>query len=279
MVVALAALKEGLIDPKQRVHCPGHYDLGNHRFHCWTWKIGGHGNVNLEDSIAKSCDVYFYHVAMQLGALKISEMAINLGFGELTGVDLLGEKKGLIPTPEWARFRKGFFKQKGQAINMSIGQGVVLSTPIQLARMMAMLVNGGKIIKPHLVEPETSEPVKYIEGLEQPWLELIHQGMAGCVNQPGGTAYGARPPNPDEWSFGGKTGSTQVSRITMQQRHDGSYADLPYHLKDHALFVGFAPLEKPKHAISVIVEHGMSGGRVASPLGRDILMAARSLDV
>ncbi len=279
MIVALAALKEGLIDPKNQVHCPGHYDLGKHRFHCWTWKIGGHGAVNLESAIAKSCDVYFYHVAMQIGALKISEMASRLGFGELTGIELFGEKKGLIPTLEWAKFRKGFFTQKGQAINMSIGQGVILSTPLQLVRMMAMLVNGGKIIKPHLVATETFEPVKYIEGIEQSWLALMHQGMAGCINQPGGTAYGARPPNPKEWSFGGKTGSTQVSRITMQQRNDGSYADLPYHLKDHALFVGFAPLENPKHAVAVIVEHGMSGGRVASPIGRDILTAARDIDV
>lgn len=278
MVVALAALKEG-IDPKNHAFCPGHYDLGNHRFHCWTWKTGGHGTVNLEDSIAQSCDVYFYHIALQLGALKISEMAIRLGFGEITGIELLGEKKGLIPTPEWARFRKGFFKHKGQAINMSIGQGVILSTPLQLARMIAMLVNGGKIIKPHLISPDIHEPTKYIEGVEQSWLELLHKGMNGCVNRPGGTAYGARPSSPEKWSFGGKTGSTQVSRITMQQRLDGSYADLPYHLKDHAIFVGFAPIEKPKHVVSVVVEHGMSGGRVASPLSRDILMAARDLDV
>ena len=278
MVVAIAALSAG-IDPKNHVHCPGHFDLGNHRFHCWTWKTGGHGTVNLEDSIAKSCDVYFYHVALQLGALKISEMAMKLGLGEITGIELLGEKKGLIPTPEWAKFRKGFFKQKGQAINMSIGQGVISSTLLQLSRMTAILVNGGKIIKPHLIKPENYDSTKYLEGIDPHWLELLHQGMANCVNQPGGTAYAARPPSPDEWSFGGKTGSTQVCRITMQQRNDGSYADLPYHLKDHAIFVGFAPLEKPKHAVSVIVEHGASGGRVAAPLGRDILLATRNLDV
>lgn len=278
MIVALAALKEG-IDPKNHVFCPGHYNLGNNRFHCWTWKTGGHGTVNLEDSIAQSCDVYFYHIALQLGALKIAEMAIKLGFGEITGIELLGEKKGLIPTPEWARFRKGFFKHKGQAINMSIGQGVILSTPIQLVRMIAMLVNGGKIIKPHLIKPENDLPDQYIEGIDPLWLELLHKGMEGCVNRPGGTAFGARPPSPETWSFGGKTGSTQVCRITMQQRQDGTYADLPYHLKDHAIFVGFAPLDQPKHAVSVIVEHGMSGGRVASPLSRDILMAARDIDV
>ena len=277
MVVALAALSEGIIDQQSHVNCPGHYDLGNHRFHCWTWKTGGHGRMSLENAIARSCDVFFYHVALQIGALKIVEMASRLGFGELTGIELDGEKKGLIPTPEWAKFRKGFFKQKGQALNISIGQGVILSTPLQLTRMIAMLVNGGKIIKPHLVKPESYEQ-KHLEGIETQWLELLHQGMANCVNQPGGTAYGSRP-NTADWSFGGKTGSTQVSRITMQQRNDGSYKDLPYHLKDHALFVGFAPIEQPKHAVAVIIEHGMSGGRVAAPLGRDILMAARSIDV
>jgi len=233
--------------------------------------------MNLESAIAQSCDVFFYHVALQIGALKMVKMASRLGFGALTGIELGNEKKGLIPTPEWAKFRKGFFKQKGQALNISIGQGVILSTPIQLARMISMLVNGGKIVKPHLVKAEIQAP-QYLEGIEAQWLEWLHQGMVSCVNKPGGSAYGARS-NLADWNFGGKTGSTQVCRITMQQRADGSYKDFPYHLKDHAIFVGFAPHEKPKHAVAVIVEHGMSGGRVAAPLGRDILIAARNIDV
>ena len=278
MIIALAALNEGIIDQNTKIHCPGHYDLGNHRFHCWTWKLGGHGTVNLEKAIAESCDVYFYHVALKIGALKMVEMASRFLLGQPTGIELNGEKKGLIPTPEWAKFRKGFFKQKGQAINISIGQGVILSTPVQMVRMIAMLVNGGKIITPHLVKKEDPIPEKFVEGIEPFWLEWIQDAMNKCVNDPRGTAHRANP-NLSDWGFGGKTGSAQVCRITMEQRADGSYKNLPYHLKDHAIFVGYAPLEKPQHAISLVIEHGMSGGGVAAPVAGQILQAARHLYV
>jgi penicillin-binding protein 2 len=278
MIIALSALNEGIIDQNTKIHCPGHYDLGNHRFHCWTWKLGGHGTVNLEKAIAESCDVYFYHVALKIGALKMVEMASRFLLGQPTGIELNGEKKGLIPTPEWAKFRKGFFKQKGQAINISIGQGVILSTPVQMVRMIAMLVNGGKIITPHLVKKEDPIPEKFVEGIEPFWLEWIQDAMNKCVNDPRGTAHRANP-NLSNWGFGGKTGSAQVCRITMEQRADGSYKNLPYHLKDHAIFVGYAPLEKPQHAISLVIEHGMSGGGVAAPVAGQILQAARHLYV
>jgi penicillin-binding protein 2 len=273
MIVALAALKEGVINSKTEFYCPGHYDLGSHRFHCWTWKLGGHGTVNLESAIARSCDTYFYHVALQIGALKMVEMAQKFLLGQATGIELKSEKKGLLPTPEWAKFRKGFFTQKGNAFNISIGQGVVLSTPLQLARMTAMLANKGKIVRPHLVEPQNAEPEKFIDGIEPEWYELMQAGMMGCVNQPGGTAYGARPTS--DWVIAGKTGSSQVSRITMQQRQDGTYKDLPYQLRDHAFFVGFAPYDSPKYAVSILIEHGQSGGRVAAPVGVQALLATK----
>lgn len=278
MIVALAGLSEGMIDQDSHVHCPGHYDLGSNRFHCWTWKNGGHGTVNLERAIAESCDVYFYHLAFKIGSLKMVEMASRFQLGQLTGIELSGEKKGLIPSIEWAKFRKGFFKQKGQTLNISIGQGVILSTPLQMAKMIAMLVNGGKIITPHLVENENQPPEKFIEGIEPCWLEWIQHAMNKCVNDPRGTAHRANPHLKD-WSFGGKSGSAQVCRITMQQRADGSYKDLPYHLKDHAIFVGYAPIEKPQHAVSVVIEHGVSGGAVAGPVAGKILQAARHLYV
>ncbi len=278
MIVAMAGLSEGMIDQDSHVHCPGHYDLGSNRFHCWTWKNGGHGSVNLERAIAESCDVYFYHLAFKIGSLKMVEMASRFQLGQLTGIELSGEKKGLIPSVEWAKFRKGFFKQKGQTLNISIGQGVILSTPLQMAKMIAMLVNGGKVITPHLVEKEIQPPEKFIEGIEPIWLEWIQQAMNKCVNDPRGTAHRANPHLKD-WSFGGKSGSAQVCRITMQQRADGSYKDLPYHLKDHAIFVGYAPIEKPQHAVSVVIEHGVSGGGVAGPVAGKILQAARHLYV
>ncbi len=278
MMVALTALSEGAVDQDIKVHCPGHYNLGAHRFHCWTWKTGGHGTVNLERAIAESCDVYFYHLALKVGALKMVEMAARFQLGQLTGIELSGEKKGLIPNLEWARFRKGFFRQKGQALNISIGQGVILSTPLQMARMIAMLVNGGKIITPHLVNKDISKPEQFVEGIDPCWLEWIQQAMNKCVNDPKGTASRANP-HLNDWSFGGKSGSAQVCRITMQQREDGTYKDLPYHLKDHAIFVGYAPVEKPQHAVCVVIEHGMSGGGVAGPVAGQILQAARHLYV
>ena len=278
MIVALAGLKEGVIDRDSHVFCPGHYNLGSHVFHCWTWKRGGHGTVNLERAIAESCDVYFYHVALKIGALKIVEMASRFQLGQLTNIELDGEKKGLIPSLEWAKFRKGFFKQKGNALNISIGQGVILSTPIQMARMIAMLINGGKIISPHLVKKETDSPEMIVDGIQPCWLEWIQQAMNKCVNDPRGTANRANP-HLNDWTFGGKSGSAQVCRITMAQRADGTYKDLPYHLKDHAIFVGYAPIEKAQHAVSVIIEHGMSGGGVAGPVAGQILQAARHLYV
>lgn len=278
MIVALAALNEGIVDQESHIHCPGHYNLGSNRIHCWTWKNGGHGTVNLERAIAESCDVYFYHLALKIGSLKMVEMASRFELGQLTGIELSGEKKGLIPSPEWAKFRKGFFKQKGQALNISIGQGVILSTPLQMARMIAMLVNGGKIIAPHLVKTEVIHPEKFVAGIEPHWLEWIQQAMNKVVNDPKGTAHRANP-NLNDWSFGGKSGSAQVCRITMQQRADGTYKDLPYHLKDHAIFVGYAPIEKPQHAVSVVIEHGVSGGGVAGPVAGQILQAARHLYV
>lgn len=278
MIIALAGLNEGVIDQDTKIHCPGHYDLDTHRFHCWTWKTHGHGYVNLERAIAESCDVYFYNVAMKIGTMKMVEMASRFQLGQPTGIEIEGEKKGLIPNQEWAKFRKGFFRQKGQAINISIGQGVILSTPLQMVRMISMLVNGGKMITPHLVKQESLPPAQFVEGIEPFWLDWIRQAMDKCVNDPRGTAHRANP-NLTDWSFGGKSGSAQVCRITMQQRQDGTYKDLPYHLKDHAIFVGYAPLENPQHAVSVVIEHGMSGGGVAGPVAGKILQAARHLYV
>ncbi len=276
MVVALAALEAGVVKQNMNMYCPGHYDLGSHRFHCWTWKNGGHGNVDIVAALSRSCDVFFYKVAMELGSKKICETAEKLGLGLQTGIALPHETKGLIPNESYFKSHPTFLKHKGNAINISIGQGIILTTPLQLAFMTSTLVNGGKILTPLLSTSETigsKSPT-----IDPKHLEVIKAGMDGCVNQPGGTAYFRRHEGKD-WAFGGKSGSTQVSRITMQQRRDGSYKDLPYHLCDHALFVGYAPIIKPKHAVCVLVEHGKSGGRVAAPLAREILYEAHKLGI
>jgi penicillin-binding protein 2 len=271
IIVALAALQEKVIDPHASFHCPGHYDYNDHRFHCWNWKQGGHGSVNLQSAIAQSCDTYFFNVATKLGIDAMIAMGRTFGFGEITGIELPGEKAGLMPSKEWKREHKRQAWTGGDTINASIGQGYLLSTPLQQAKMTAMLVNGLKPITPHLIKrPEIIIPSNV--SIEPEYIALIHQGMADVVNHPRGTAYRSRIMD-DTFLMGGKTASTQVIRITAEQRLEGTHNDRPYHLREHAMFTAFAPVDIPRYAVAVVVEHGASGARTAAPLARDILIA------
>lgn len=275
MIVSLAGLSTGAINEHTTFHCPGHYDFYGHRFHCWHWKHGGHGSINLESAIAQSCDVYFYHLALLLGVDAIAAAARSFGLGSLTGIELSGEKAGLVPTKNWKRLVKRQAWSTGETLNIAIGQGYVLATPLQLAKMTAMLVNGLHPITPHLVKKDdiqTSMSLDY----SHKHCQLILNGMANTVNKPWGTVYRSRI---EELGFemGGKTGSTQVSRITQQERETNTLNNRPYFLREHAIFVGYAPLENPRFAISILVEHGGSGARAAAPLGKEILLAAQKL--
>jgi len=278
MIVGLAALKRGLINSKTCFSCPGHYDFYNHRFHCHSWRYGGHGQVNLEKALIQSCDVFFYHLGTMMGADAMAEAAQEFGLGIATGIELPSEKAGLVPNKTWKLKNKNQAWTPGDTINMSIGQGAMLSTPVQLAKMMAILVNGMQPVTPHLIKGRIAKPTKppkvlnYTEEFQQ----LIKLGMYGVVNNPGGTAYGARP-NSSSWQMAGKTGSSQVSRITLKQRENKTLNDRPYELREHAVFTGYAPFSNPKYVVSVVVEHGGSGGKVAAPIGRDILAAASLL--
>ncbi len=274
MVVALTALNAGIIDEKTSFHCPGHFDYHGHIFHCWRWKNGGHGHVTLQSAIASSCDVFFYQIATRLDVDDIAETAGMFGLGQLTGLEIFGEKRGLIPTRKWKKTIRKQSWSGGETINLSIGQGSVLATPIQLAKMVAQFVNGGLNIRPHFIkgnEHNNPTPLPFKES----FFEIIKDGMIDAINEPWGTSYASRLDEP--YSFGGKTGSTQVSRITKEERDQGTLNQRPYHLREHALFCGFAPIENPRFATCVVVEHGGSGGRVAAPLGKEILLAAQKL--
>ncbi len=277
MIVALAGLNSGSIDANTAFHCPGHYDFHDHRFHCWNWRLGGHGHVNLAGAISQSCDVYFYSLAGSglLGVDTIAATAKEFGLGAPTGIELFGEKHGLVPTKSWKRIVKRQSWSPGETINISIGQGYVLATPLQLAKMTAMLVNGLRPVTPHLIKKEGLTPFVSL-GYAPKYSQLILDSMANAVNQPWGTAYKSRILEEGR-EMGGKTGSTQVVRITQQQRQDNVHNDRPYFLREHALFVGYAPVHSPRFAVSVLVEHGGSGGRAAAPLARDILTAAQHL--
>ncbi len=278
MVVALAALEKGVISSESEIYCSGDTKLGDATFHCW--KKGGHGITNLKKAIAESCDVYFYEIAKRTGIERIAEIAKRLGFGSRLGLDLPGEKPGLIPSNEWKKKVIGAPWQQGETLLAGIGQGYVLTTPVQLVVMMARLVNGGVAVTPHLTRDVISEDVfvrraKKVNkniGLAPAHLSLIRDAMHSVVNVPGGTAFNSRIKN-SEFRMGGKTGTAQVRRISMQERETRVLKnnELPWKERDHALFVGFAPVDSPRYAISVVVEHGGAGSKVAAPIARDVL--------
>ena len=273
MITAIAGLKKGVINKNTRFNCTGCYELGKHKFHCWRWKHGGHGSVDLEDALAESCDVYFYNVARMLSPDDIAQVARDFGLGELTGIDLPNEKSGLIPTKAWKKEKKKQSWTTGDTFNMSIGQGFVLTTPLQLAKMTAMLVNGLKPITPHLrknAKISDSPPLKY--NLEH--IQTVLSGMVAVVNSWYGTARSSVIED-DNFRFGGKTGSSQVFRITEQLRRAGKTVSDDYWKKEHAVFVGYAPIDNPQIAVSVLVEHGGGGAHTAAPIARDVLLAAR----
>jgi len=285
MMVALAALEGGHIDPAGEVFCTGHLDLGNRRFHCW--KRGGHGRMNMYTGISRSCDFYFYELASRVGVDNIAAMARRFGLGEKLGIDLPSERKGLIPTRDWKLAVYGVPWQKGETLVIGIGQGFVLATPLQLAVMTARIANGGIAISPKLVRetqrvgkrlPDSREPFPSM-GLSVANLAVVQKGMLDVTNDPRGTAYRARIEE-SGMAMAGKTGSVQVKRITKAERERGvvKNEDREWKDRDHALFVGYAPVDSPRYAVSVVVEHGGGGSKAAAPIARDLLREVQRRD-
>lgn len=278
MIVALAGLEAGVIKPDTRFFCAGKMVLGNHTFHCW--KKQGHGYINVVEALQHSCDIFFYETAQKLGIERIAEMARRFGLGSKINIGLDNEKEGLIPDKEWKLRRFGESWQQGESLISGIGQGYILTTPIQLVTMMARLVNGGYEVKPTFTKlsDEQKHQLKKIN-VSQEHLNLIKDGMYAVVNKPGGTAYRSQFDYKGQ-RMGGKTGTTQVRRISMKERQTGilKESELPWHLRNHALFVGYAPHDNPKYAVVVLVEHGGGGSAVAAPIAGKILRAAVELD-
>ena len=283
MVVALAALEKGIISNRSNYFCTGSLELGDSIFHCW--KKNGHGKMNMISAIAQSCDVYFYEVAKRLGIDAISLMARRLGLGQIFNIELSGEAKGLMPTREWKKKNKNSSWQQGETLLAGIGQGLILATPLQLAVMTSRIVNGGKAVTPRLTKGislnksdlDSSNNSKLGNfkniGINITNLDLVKKSMSFVTNSPQGTAFRARIIDP-KYRFGGKTGTVQVRRISAEEREIGvkKNKDLEWHERDHALFVGYAPLSNPRYVVSVVVEHGGGGSTVAAPLARDILL-------
>ena len=282
MVVALAALEKGAITPASRFFCPGSLKVGDAEFHCW--KRGGHGEVALNKGITQSCDVYFYEVARRTGIDRIAAMARRLGLGQVLGIDLPGEMAGLIPTRDWKQATIGGTWQLGETLIAGIGQGSILVTPLQLAVMTARIVNGGFAVTPHVTRDIVDRKGVFPRdrggfetlGLSPRHLALVRRGTDGVVNAPMGTARRARIVEPG-FEMGGKTGTVQVRRITKAEREQGvrKNKDVAWKDRDHAMFVGYAPVHAPRYAVAVVVEHGGGGSKVAAPIARDILLATQ----
>jgi penicillin-binding protein 2 len=276
MVTALAALEAGLITAEDTVHCPGHLEVSDRKFHCW--KRAGHGHMNLELSLRESCDVYYYYLALKVGIENISAMARKLGMGEKHDIPMSAVASGLTPTKEWKQRVRGKEWVIGDTVNASIGQGFVLSSPLQLAVMTARLATG-RAISPRLVNTidGIAQPTGLGEnlGINENNLRKIRKAMFEVSNSRRGTAYGSRIIE-DAFRMAGKTGTSQVRNISAAERARGvtRNADLPWKRRDHALFVNFAPYDNPEIAVSVVVEHGGGGSTAAAPIARDVTLQA-----
>ncbi len=287
VAVALAALESGATTPNTKFNCPGYLELGDTRFHCW--KPQGHGLLDMHGGIKNSCDVYFYETARRTGVDRIAEMACRLGMGAVTGIDLTGERPGLIPTRAWKKATLGQAWTQGETLVTGIGQGFVLATPLQLVLMLSRVVNGGKAAVPRIVRkpPEggliqasfaEGEPPPSL-GIAEASLQVLLSGMNAVVND-GGTAHGARIAQPG-MEMGGKSGTSQVRRITVAEREHKKRGpeDRPWRERDNALFIAYAPVSAPRYACAVVIEHAGSGGSIAAaPIARDLLIEAQTRD-
>lgn len=273
MVSALAALEGGFIKPDEKIRCGGYLEVYNRRFHCW--RRGGHGKIDLHNSLKQSCDVYYYDVAQRVGIENMSAMARKLGIGVSHDISLPGVREGMAPTKGWKKQKKKKDWVVGDSLNAAIGQGYVLASPMQLAVMTARIASGNQI-SPRLVNAidDHPQPVKGRKPMDIDPAHLAHvrKGMFAVVNEPGGTAGGSRI-RAKGMKMAGKTGTSQVRFITKEERARGviKNKDLPWERRDHALFVGFAPYDNPRFAISVVVEHGGGGSKAAAPIARDVL--------
>ncbi|MBN9543555.1 MAG: penicillin-binding protein 2 [Alphaproteobacteria bacterium] len=267
-IVTAAAIAEAGIDPNTTVHCGGSFWLGNHKFHCW--KHEGHGSVNMPSAIQKSCNVYFYTMARRIGFEKIHEVAKKLGLGEKFDLGLIGEVGGILPNRAWKKKRLKQEWHPGDTLNCAIGHGFLATTPMQLAVMTARIASG-KMVSPKLTAQYGGLNVKDVD-LSEKTLNALRTGMDMVVNKPGGTVFRHKIDNPKH-AFAAKTGTAQVvalkhDSVTGKALNDNETWETAH----HGWCVGYAPVDSPKFACAVIVEHGGSGSGAAAPVLREVLL-------
>jgi penicillin-binding protein 2 len=276
MITAMAGLSSGVIDADTVFYDPGYFKFGKRRYHCW--KRGGHGAVNLKRAISESCDVYFYQVGLRVGVDRLAAMANKFGLGHKSGIEMEHEKGGLTPTKAWKlnKYKKKW--QEGETLSVAIGQGFDLVTPLQICLMTATIANGGKQLRPQVIEkisdPEGNVLQQFSPIVNQDlqgdkrFLPLIREGMEEVIQGRRGTARKVRIKG---ITIGGKTGTAQVVRL--KQYKNLKDKDIPYKYRDHAWFTCYAPAEDPEIAITVLVEHGLHGGSGAGPVARALMVS------
>lgn len=278
--VVLAALEAGCISPKTRLDCEGVLTVGRHPFHCWMHRWGGHKKLDTHGALVRSCDVFMYRLGLLLGASKLKDVFLQLGLGNAEKLEGFDEARyGLVPDAAWKKRVKRQAWTRGDTLLMSIGQGAMLATPLELAVMAARLATG-RAVKPtylKVAEPSTVFPKL---GFTPTHLRFVQKSLFDVVNTRQGTVYRWRIDQPG-FEMAGKTGTSQVRRISLQERREGvkKTHERPWSHRDHALYIGYTLAQKgrPPLAVAVVVEHGGWGGPAAAPLGRDVLMRAQQL--
>ena len=276
IVTAIAGLEEGVISEHTRMFCPGYYRYGDRTFRCW--KRGGHGFMKVADALVQSCDVFFYQVGEKLGVDRLAKYAKTCGLGLPTGIDLDREAKGLVPTSVWKLSRLGVPWQGGETLSVAIGQGFDLVTPIQMLSLISAVANGGIRYKPlvvgriessdgSLVKKEVPVPLGRLSASEKT-LQIIRRSLIDAVNTPTGTGWIARIPGVD---VAGKTGTAQVVSMAEVDDKEKSVESTRLRHRDHAWFIAFAPAEKPRIAVAVLIEHGGHGSKAAGPIAREMI--------
>lgn len=273
----LAGLEVGDLTADRRVSCPGYFQLPNSSHQYRDWRKGGHGAVDLKSAITQSCDVYFYKLALSLGIDKLSEFMGRFGFGKRTGIDIPGELPGVYPSKEWKKKRSKHPWFQGETVITGIGQGYVGTTPVQLARATAILANRGRMVTPRLLdatqggtgaaESESRPPAGEDLAISQEHWDTVIEAMVDVVHSARGTAKGIAPGL--DYHVAGKTGTAQVFTVAQGQKYRES--EVSKEMRDHALFIAFAPAEQPRIAVAVIAEHGGHGGSVAAPVARAVM--------
>ena len=303
-MVALSALENGVIDENFKVKCNGKIEMYGQTYHCW--KKRGHGYVNLKNAMKQSCDTYFYEIARRLGVDRLKETSVKFGLGEKVLKETFSnEKKGLIPDTKWKKNNLGKGWVIGETLITGIGQGYTQTTPLQLCQMTAQLANGGFKIHPKIIADENSKTAEQIKSLMskkhkslknknnslkeasellgfldkkeyEPLftnpknINLVREAMFASTNELRGTSYSSRIEDP-KYQFAGKTGTSQVRRITKEARElDLKTSEIPYNERDHALYIAFGPYKNPRYALSIVIEHGGSGSSTAAPIAKKL---------